>query len=69
VKAEDYYVQEFKERSAPSRLDPISDAAIASQQAVADTFAKAGVIPAKIDVRPLWDKRLDQRSFNIRDSE
>ena len=54
-----YYVQEFKERSAPSELAPVSDAAIASQQAVADTFAKAKVVPARIDVRPLWDKRLD----------
>jgi sulfonate transport system substrate-binding protein len=54
-----YYVQEFKERSAPSQLTPVSDATIASQQAVADAFAKAGVVPTKIDVRPLWDKRLD----------
>jgi sulfonate transport system substrate-binding protein len=54
-----YYVQEFKERSAPSQLTAINDAAIASQQAVADAFTKAGVVPAKIDVRPLWDKRLD----------
>jgi len=54
-----YYVQEFKERSAPSQLTAINDAAIVSQQAVADAFTKAGVVPAKIDVRPLWDKRLD----------
>jgi sulfonate transport system substrate-binding protein len=54
-----YYVQEFKERSAPSQLTAINDAAIASQQAVADAFTKAGVVPTKIDVRPLWDKRLD----------
>jgi sulfonate transport system substrate-binding protein len=53
-----YYQQEFKERSTPFKLTAISDDAIASQQAVADTFAAAGVIPAKVDVRPLWDPRL-----------
>ena len=52
------YLREFKERSAPTRLLKISDAAIASQQAVADTFAKAKVIPGAVDVKPLWDNRL-----------
>lgn len=52
------YLREFKERSAPTRLLRISDAAIASQQGVADAFAAAGLIPAKVDVRPLWDDRL-----------
>ena len=53
-----YYEQEFKERSAPYELAAVSDAAIASQQAVADTFSKAKIIPSAVDVRPLWDKRL-----------
>jgi sulfonate transport system substrate-binding protein len=53
------YLREFKERSAPTRLLKISDAAIASQQGVADAFATAGLIPAKVDVRPLWDDRLN----------
>jgi sulfonate transport system substrate-binding protein len=52
------YLREFKERSAPTRLLRIGDAAIASQQGVADAFAAAGLIPAKVDVRPLWDDRL-----------
>lgn len=52
------YLREFKERSAPTRLLRISDAAIASQQGVADAFATAGLIPGKVDVRPLWDDRL-----------
>ena len=52
------YLREFKERSAPTRLLRISEAAIASQQGVADAFAVAGLIPAKVDVRPLWDDRL-----------
>lgn len=54
----EYYLREFQARSGPSRLLRISDAAIASQQGVADTFAAAGLIPAKVDVRPLWDDRL-----------
>lgn len=53
-----YYEQEFRERSSPSILEPISDAAISSQQAVADAFAAAKVIPGKVDVRSLWDERL-----------
>jgi sulfonate transport system substrate-binding protein len=51
----EYYLQQFAQRSARSVLEPVSDAAIASQQGVADVFFKAGVIPAKVDVRPLWD--------------
>ncbi|PLR28816.1 aliphatic sulfonate ABC transporter substrate-binding protein [Caulobacter zeae] len=57
VKAE-YYAQEFREKSSPSILGPISEAAIASEQAVADTFAAAKIIPTRVDVRPLWDDRL-----------
>lgn len=53
-----YYEQEFRERSSPFVLEPISAAAIASQQAVADTFAKAKVIPGAVQVGPLWDDRL-----------
>jgi len=53
-----YYEQEFRERSTASILEPISDAAIASQQAVADTFAAAKVIPARVEVKSLWDDRL-----------
>lgn len=53
------YLREFQERSGPTRLIRISEAAIASQQKVADAFAAAGLIPAKVDVRPLWDDRLN----------
>jgi sulfonate transport system substrate-binding protein len=53
-----YYEQEFRERSTPSILGPISEAAIASQQAVADAFAAAKVIPGAVQVKPLWDDRL-----------
>lgn len=53
-----YYEQEFRERSSPFVLQPISDAAIASQQAVADIFAAAKLIPNAVQVKPLWDDRL-----------
>ncbi|MET0271694.1 MAG: ABC transporter substrate-binding protein [Phenylobacterium sp.] len=49
------YRQIHRERSAPSILGPVDEAAIASQQAVADGFAALGAIPAKVDVRPLWN--------------
>jgi sulfonate transport system substrate-binding protein len=53
------YLREFEERSGPTRLLKVSDAAIASQQGVADAFAVAGLIPGKVDVKPLWDDRLN----------
>ena len=53
------YLREFQERSGPTRLLKVSDAAIASQQGVADAFATAGLLPGKVDVRPLWDNRLN----------
>ena len=49
------YQQMHRERSAPSVLGPVDETAIASQQAVADGFAALGAIPAKVDVRPLWN--------------
>ncbi|MBP0493269.1 ABC transporter substrate-binding protein [Roseomonas indoligenes] len=42
--------------SQPRSLAPVDDAAIASQQAVADEFARIGVIPRKVDVAPMWDR-------------
>ena len=55
----EYYRQEAKERSARPALLPVSAAAIASQQAVADAFTEAGVLSRKVDVSPLWDTRLN----------
>jgi sulfonate transport system substrate-binding protein len=54
------YVQDqFRRRSEPFSLRPITSEAIASQQAVADVFTKAGLIPRRVDVRPLWDDRFN----------
>jgi len=54
-----YYREEAKARSARPALVPVNAAAIASQQQVADVFAEAGVLSRKVDVRPLWDPRLN----------
>jgi sulfonate transport system substrate-binding protein len=53
----DYVADQFKHRSDPFELRPVSQAAIQSQQEVANVFAKAGLIPKAVDVRPLWDDR------------
>jgi sulfonate transport system substrate-binding protein len=53
------YLEQFEQRSDRSALEPVTEAAIRSQQGVADVFRQAGVIPAPVDVRPLW-----RSSFN-----
>jgi sulfonate transport system substrate-binding protein len=50
------YLQQRQERSGPTSLGPVDAGAAASMQAVADTFAAAGVIPAHVDTAPLWDR-------------
>lgn len=54
------YVQdEFRRKSASYELRPVTSDAIRSQQGVADVFARAGLIPKRVDVRPLWDPRFN----------
>lgn len=53
------FLQQFRERSQPTSLVPVDEAAIASMQSVADTFAEAGMLPHRVDVRPLWSHALD----------
>ena len=53
------FLQQYRERSGPTALAPVDEAAIASQQAVADAFAKVGSLPAHVDVRPLWTQELN----------
>ncbi len=50
------FLRERAERSAPTRLGPVDAQAVAAEQAIADTFAQAGLIPAHVDVAPLWDR-------------
>lgn len=45
--------------SQPRRMALPDDAAVASHQAVADAFHRAGLLPRRVDVGPLWDRSLD----------
>ncbi|HEY0270319.1 MAG TPA: ABC transporter substrate-binding protein [Sphingomonas sp.] len=54
------YVQdEFRRASAFYTLRPVDEAAIRSQQQVADVFFEQKLIPHAVDVRPLWDDRFN----------
>ncbi len=55
----DYVRDQFRRKSASYTLRPVTEAAIASQQAVADVFAREKLIPRAVDVRPLWDNRFN----------
>jgi sulfonate transport system substrate-binding protein len=50
-----YFLNQVKNRSEPYKLLPVDEAAIQSQQQVADVFADAGLLARRVDVRPLWD--------------
>jgi len=50
------FIAQFKAQSGPRILQPVDDAAIRSQQDVADLFFEAGVLPAALDVSSLWDR-------------
>lgn len=50
------FLNQVRLRSQPYKLVAVDDAAIASQQQVADAFAQAGLLARRIDVAPLWDR-------------
>lgn len=50
-----FFLNQVKNRSEPYKLIPVDDAAIKSQQKVADVFADAGLLSRRVDVRPIWD--------------
>jgi sulfonate transport system substrate-binding protein len=54
-----YVRDEFHRASDVYSLRPVNEAAIRSQQAVADVFAAQKLIPHSVDVRPLWDDRFN----------
>lgn len=54
--AAEFYRQEYRERSAPFAVKPVSEAAIRSEQTVADGLAEGGLIPGKVSVSHLWDE-------------
>ena len=54
------FVRDEQRRSSDHyTLRRVDDAAIASQQAVADLFTAQKLIPRAVDVRPLWDARFN----------
>ena len=55
----DYVLDQFRRKSATYELRPVTPEAIGSQQQVADVFFKAGLVPKRVDVRPLWDARFN----------
>lgn len=54
-----YVADQFRRKSASYELRPVTDAAIASQQQVADLFFAQRLLPKAVDVRPLWDARFN----------
>ncbi|NBA98334.1 ABC transporter substrate-binding protein [Pseudomonas sp. R5(2019)] len=50
------FLEQFRAQSEPYKLAPVDDAAIRSQQDVADLFYEAGVLNKRLDVAPLWVK-------------
>ncbi len=55
----EYVQDQFRRASDVYSLRPVDDAAIRSQQQVADVFAEQKLIPRAVDVRPLWDDRFN----------
>lgn len=55
----DIFLLQHRERDRAYALEKVGPEAIQSQQQVADAFADAGLIPARIDVSKLWDDRLN----------
>ncbi|KEQ51959.1 ABC transporter substrate-binding protein [Sphingobium chlorophenolicum] len=55
----DYVADQFRRKSASFELRPVTDAAIASQQQVADLFFAQKLLPKAVDIRPLWDRRFN----------
>jgi len=54
-----YVEDQFRRASDVYTLRPVDEAAIRSQQQVADVFSAQKLIPHAVDVRPLWDDRFN----------
>jgi sulfonate transport system substrate-binding protein len=54
------FLAQTRNRSQPYKLVKVDDAAIRSQQQVADTFASAGLLARRLDVTPVWDRSFSQ---------
>jgi sulfonate transport system substrate-binding protein len=51
-----FFLSQASQRSQPYKLTAVDDAAIKSQQQVADVFADAGLLARRVDVKPIWDR-------------
>lgn len=51
-----FFLNQAAQRSQPYKLAAVDDAAIRSQQQVADVFADAGLLGRRVDVKPIWDR-------------
>ena len=56
----DYVRDQFRRKSDPYTIRPVTPDVIASQQRVADVFAAQKLIPGPVDMRPLWDDRFNR---------
>lgn len=54
--APELFLRQTENRSQPYKLQAVDDAAIRSQQQVADVFADSGMLQRRIDVAPIWDR-------------
>jgi sulfonate transport system substrate-binding protein len=54
-----YVRDQFRRKSAEFELRTVTAEAIQSQQTVADVFTRAGLIPKRAAVEPLWDARFN----------
>ena len=53
------------EKQRPSKILPITDESIASQQDIADTFFSIGLIEQQVDVSKNWDRTLNAEIQNL----
>jgi sulfonate transport system substrate-binding protein len=51
-----FFLSQASQRSQPYKLVAVDDAAIKSQQKVADVFADVGLLARRVDVKPIWDR-------------
>lgn len=60
-KVEDYRkIFDAEEAQVKSRIAPITDATIADEQDIINTFVKLGVLKSSIDAKTLFDRTLDE---------
>lgn len=64
----EYVRAQFRQRSDYYTLQPVTAAAIASEQAVADVFAAQKLLPRRPDVRTLWDTSFNATIASIREA-